>query len=985
MTDTFRHTVLIVDDDEGARYAKSRIFGRAGYSVLEAANGRDALELIQQGRPQLVLLDVGLPDINGIEICRRIKTDAATEQTMVLQVSASSVKPEDKALGLAGGADVYLTEPLEATELLGAAKALLRLYDREEEKRVLLSELTQRERFIKKLVDAAPSTVYLYDLSENRNIYANAKLEAALGYAAEGLQLVGQEALQALVHEEDLPQVRECLKGLPSLADGEVIEFECRIRHRSGEWRWFHSRNVIFARDREERPVQILGTAQDITDRKRQEGILNSQKEQQQLLLEISRMILEVPSDPASWTKTIYEKVSFQFDVNLCLNYVVDEKSKDLHLLTGVGVPEYVAQAAQRLHWGQSFCGHVAACGTSMMADSDLIASDPKGDLMRTIGIRAYACHALKASDGQVLGTLSFGTTRRDRFTEAEIGFFQTLCHLIAIAWERHRAASALAERESRLKAMVEGAVDGIIIIDEQGIIHSANPAVERLFDYRLDDLLGRHIMMLMPYPYSSEHETSPASDFDISGLAFKVIGAEMTGVRKDGSRFPVELSISRNQRGGDVTYTGLLRDITERKKAQEQTRRWTIELEQRVAERTQALMQSRTRLRALASELTLTEQRERQRLASELHDYLAQLLVFGRMKVGQAKRGDLGPALGLVQELDDMLNEALTYTRSLVAQLSPPVLREFGLVMAIRWLAEQMRRQEMTVVVHCDLEQVQLREDQAVLLFQSARELLINVSKHAGTLHASVSVWTEGDVLHVRVADEGTGFDPAGAAANLTTPMFGLFSIRERMDALGGHMTVESSPGGGTKVTLAVPYEDAPAEDDPGGTDLEKSQTAAGADPVERSGPKTARTADRPATVPSRALDHSARTRVLLVDDHAMLRQGLRTVLDGYPDIEVVGEAVDGAQAITLAKALSPHVVIMDVNMPGIDGIEATHILKAEQPAILVIGLSVHNNRQVEQVMREAGAVSFLAKDAAIEQLHETIQQALRAAGSTL
>jgi PAS domain S-box-containing protein len=974
MTSSFRHTVLVVDDDEGARYAKTRIFERAGYCVLEAANGNDALLLIRQGRPHLVLLDVGLPDISGIEVCRLIKMDAATEQTMVLQVSASCVKPQDRVMGLAGGADVYLTEPLEATELLGAAKALLRLYDREEEKRVLLKELTQRERFIKKLVDAAPSTVYLYDLSENRNIYANAKLEAALGYAPEGLQLVGQEALQALVHEEDLPQVRECLKGLPSLADGQVIEFECRIQHRSGEWRWFHSRNVVFARDREERPVQILGTAQDITDRKRQEGILNSQKEQQQLLLEISRMILEVPSDPASWTKTIYEKVASQFDVNLCLNYVVDGKSKDLHLLTGVGLPEYVAQAAQQLHWGQGFCGHVAACGTSMMADSDRIASDPKGDLMRTMGIRAYACHALKAGDGQVLGTLSFGTTSRDRFVDAEIGFFQTLCHLIAIAWERHRASSALAESESRLKAIVEGAVDGIITIDEQGLIHSANPAVERLFGYRFEELLGRNIRMLMPAPYRGWQESPLDSDHEISDESLTGLGGEMTGVRNDGSRFPVELSISENRLGDYVTYTGLLRDITERKKAQEQTRRWTIELEQRVAERTQELLHSRTRLRDLASELTLTEQRERQRLAAELHDYLAQLLVFGRMKVSQAKRGDLGPMFGLVQELDDMLDEALTYTRTLVAQLSPPVLREFGLVVAIKWLAEQMQRRDMMVVVHCDLEHVQAREDQAVLLFQSARELLINVSKHAGTSHASISVWIQGNMLHLRVADDGSGFDPAGTATNLTTPMFGLFSIRERMDALGGRMTVESSPGGGTKVTLAIPYEDAPA-----GRDHDNLKTEADALILGQAMPKAATTADKPASVPSQSLDHSTRTRVLLADDHAMLRQGLRTVLEGYSDIEVVGEATDGVHAITLAKSLLPQVVIMDVNMPGVDGIEATRILKLEQPDTLVIGLSVHNNRQVEEFMREAGAVSFLTKDAAIEQLHETIQHALR------
>ncbi|HNG00773.1 MAG TPA: response regulator, partial [Nitrospira sp.] len=511
----------------------------------------------------------------------------------------------------------------------------------------------------------------------------------------------------------------------------------------------------------------------------------------------------------------------------------------------------------------------------------------------------------------------------------------------------------------------------------DQGTIHRVNPAVGRLFGYPADALLGRHITLLLPSLYSVEGADTPGVDQPRDDSGVSGLRREMLGVRMDRSSFPVELAISENHLDDAVTYTLLLRDITERKKVQEQTRQWTIELEQRVSERTEELLLSRTRLRALASDLTLTEQRERQRLATELHDYLAQLLVFGRMKLSQAKRGNLGPATTLVKELDDMLDEALTYTRSLVAQLSPPVLREFGLVVAIKWLAEQMRRHEMTVTVQCEADLAPLREDQAVLIFQSARELLINVSKHAKTSQASISVWIENDMLHLCVGDEGVGFDLA-STTNIAAPMFGLFSIRERMEALGGRMAVESAPGRGTKITLVVPYVGGSTATDVhsrAGNALASSQV---------SEPEAVSVLDALAVSPGPQSAHSSRTRVLLVDDHAMLRQGVRTVLEGYPDIEIVGEANNGEQALLLAQSLQPKIVIMDINMPGMDGIEATRRLKLEQPETLVIGLSVHNDWQIEEAMRAAGAVSFLPKDAAIEQLHETIQVAIRAAART-
>jgi signal transduction histidine kinase len=146
MIETEGCTLLNVDDDAANRYAKSRILKRAGYEVLEAETGTDALETVKQKRPSLVLLDVKLPDINGMEVCRRIKQNPETAHTMVLQISASYVTVPDRVVGLECGADTYLTEPVDGNELVATVQALLRLYKREDENRQLLARLRQADR-----------------------------------------------------------------------------------------------------------------------------------------------------------------------------------------------------------------------------------------------------------------------------------------------------------------------------------------------------------------------------------------------------------------------------------------------------------------------------------------------------------------------------------------------------------------------------------------------------------------------------------------------------------------------------------------------------------------------------------------------------------------------------------------------------------------------------------------------------------------------
>ena len=414
-----------------------------------------------------------------------------------------------------------------------------------------------------------------------------------------------------------------------------------------------------------------------------------------------------------------------------------------------------------------------------------------------------------------------------------------------------------------------------------------------------------------------------------------------------------------------------------ERKTAEEALRRLNDELEARIDTRTRELVASQARLRALAADLNLAEQRERQRLATELHDYLAQLLALSKIKLGQAKQLPMSEPLSKsLTEIQGVVDQALAYTRSLVAQLSPPVLHQFGLPSALQWLAEQMKERNLEVVLDLQREISPLPEDQAVLLFQSVRELLINVSKHGHTQQAKVTVSEEEGLLRIVVTDRGAGFNLAAvtsagsAPQSPAAPGFGLFSIRERMAALGGQFSITSAPGQGTTAGLTLPLTPGAASSELEVLSSELEETGSQSSGVlssELTEHSTLRTQNS-------ELDQDAVIRVLLVDDHAMVRQGLRGLLDGYPDIQVVGEATNGEEALTLSATLAPHVILMDVNMPKMDGVEATKRLVRAGSDIRIIGLSVDNHAHIEQTMRDAGAAAFHTKEAAVEALYHSI-----------
>ena len=230
------------------------------------------------------------------------------------------------------------------------------------------------------------------------------------------------------------------------------------------------------------------------------------------------------------------------------------------------------------------------------------------------------------------------------------------------------------------------------------------------------------------------------------------------------------------------------------------------------VSERKEAeakLLAYQEQLRALTSEIMLVEERERRRIACELHDQIGQNLALCKLKVAALENNpghdDLRNELSMVRRL---LEVSIQDARSLIFDLSPPVLYELGLAAALEWLAERMQEQfHIPVEFESRLKVLELQSDRQVILFQVVRELLINVGKHSRANQAKLILSQAGALLKIQVNDDGAGFDASAVfAPREQHGGFGFFSIRERLNYVGGKLDIKSRPGQGSQIVLTVP-----------------------------------------------------------------------------------------------------------------------------------------------------------------------------------
>ncbi|MDE1941876.1 MAG: PAS domain S-box protein [Betaproteobacteria bacterium] len=345
----------------------------------------------------------------------------------------------------------------------------------------------------------------------------------------------------------------------------------------------------------------------------------------------------------------------------------------------------------------------------------------------------------------------------------------------------------ALGEARDRYHRTVDSVMDAIIAVDENQRITLFNPAASRMFGYSPEDIISKPLSLLIPSRHTHSHHMH-VQNFMRSEASSRTMGPqlEITGVRADGSEFPIESTISHTLIEGRPQLTAVLRDVTERRRAEK------------------ALRDMNQQLRGLSAALESVREQERTRIARELHDELGQQLtglkldlswLSSRLKEGRPASTER------VDEMRRLLDTAIGSVRRISTELRPLILDDLGFGEALAWLSGEFGKRS-GIEVSLDLQDVDLVQDNdlATALFRIIQESLTNVVRHANAHKVMVRIATNEHELALTVRDDGNGLsgDPRPGG-------FGLVSMRERANALGGNFSIISGEQGGTTVCVTL------------------------------------------------------------------------------------------------------------------------------------------------------------------------------------
>ena len=642
------------------------------------------------------------------------------------------------------------------------------------EQQALLAENEERQRLT---LEAVGSGGWDYDV-QSGDIMASDRLFDLVGYKRGEID---SNALwtESHIHPDDLPRMREAfvkhVKG-----ESEFYECELRVQHKSGHYIWLLMRGAAVSHDDQGRVTRIVGANFDIDDRKTAEQALVQSEQQFRGLVEGSIQGIYIHN---------IESILFANEASAQIfGY---KNTQEIRSLDSV----YDLYAAHELD-----------------------------------RIKGYAQRRMRGEKPpqqyEFDGVKKDGTVIRLRTAARQVTWKgkNALQIVVVDITEQHRAEMALNLSERRYRRLFEAAPVSLWEQDWSGI----KQLVERLQSDGIKNV-RKH---LKQHPELIKTRADVSVLIDVNSETLRLYGAtdkkafidtvqnapwqqrdsglldriqgfldgkrrvviESEGTRIDGTKFPIRITteiVNDDIEDWSRIYTSD-QDITE---------------EVETAKRLEAYQGE---LRSLAGQISLAEESERRRIASELHDGTVQNLVVARINIAKLQKSLRAKrTLEMADSINELLEKSLKETRSLIFDLSPPVLYELGLEAALEWLIDQFKhRTGIAPTMSSDNSVAPLSEELKVVVFQAVRELLVNVAKHANASHVNLSWSGNNDCLELRVEDDGVGFDPSDVGKRSSAEGgFGLFSLRERLGLLGASIDFQSSASG-TCVILNAPLE---------------------------------------------------------------------------------------------------------------------------------------------------------------------------------
>jgi len=810
--------------------------------------------------------------------------------------------------------------------------------------------LSIAERKYRKLLRHAPAAIYEIDFRNKRFTSINEAMCQMLGYSRK--ELLAMNPFDLII-EDDKTRFQDRISR--ELKGGEPERnVEYKIRTRDG--RIIDTvLNVTFSINGHGKPASAMVVAHDITMRKQEERQINRYNA---ILRGINRIFGQVIR--AETEDSLGET---------CLSVALEVTGSQIGFLGELGTDGLLHDISiSDMAWHQcrmhdqaghrrlpgdfkvhGLYGQVVLDGKSFYTNDPLSHPRsiglPQGHPQINCFLGVPFTHG-----GKTIGVLAVAN-RQSGYGNEQQEDLEAIAPAVVSALLRRRAEQALGESEERLRLATEAADMYGWEVDLTTRAFKWSENAEQVVDFSMPATLTEVWELIHPEDLAEMKETMEQAleNFGEFKVEYRI-----------GNRAPDEelwvfsagLAIT-DKSGMPTRVVGVTQNITRRKKIERDLRQLNETLEQQVAERTDLAETRARQLQSLAVDLIEAEERERQRIATLLHDDLQQLLAAGRMQLQAAGEGL--PPDSLLANVGKLLEESISKTRQLSHELSPPVLHHSNLITALKWLARNMN-DKFGLKVQLDAETEQFEHSHLkVFLFRAVQELLFNIVKHAGVNVAHVGLSTSSGGFLVTVTDQGQGFDPGILQSTHILAGLGLVSLRERTRSIGGDLVIESAPGQGSRFALTVPHIL--------GTVKKPQQLESAADQL-----------SSPLPVGCEAPAVTEGIRVLFVDDHKVMRQGLISMISGNPDIHVIGEAANGREALERVRQLRPDVVVMDVSMPVMDGVEATRRIKAEFPEVRVIGLSMFKDDHIARTIREAGAEAFLSKSASTAQLLKAI-----------